>query len=107
MARLEPVADEFRLDLPAKPDSVAAAASSCAGGWAHHGVEGPTAADIVLATCEAISNAIVHGQRGAEAGSVRTRARFDDAGVVVEVIDSGQSHDRPSNRGRGLSCAPL
>jgi serine phosphatase RsbU (regulator of sigma subunit)/CheY-like chemotaxis protein/anti-sigma regulatory factor (Ser/Thr protein kinase) len=101
VARLEPVTAELRLDLPAKAESVAAARYELRRWLAHHGIDGSDAADIVLAACEAISNAIVHGYGGGD-GSVRTRARLDDADVVVEVTDTGRWRDRPSTGGRGL-----
>ena len=101
LARLEPVAEELRLDLPAKPESVATGRFELRRWLAHHAVHETAAADVVLATCEAISNAIVHGYGGAS-GSVRTRVRLEGAEVVVEVSDTGRWRDRPSESGRGL-----
>jgi anti-sigma regulatory factor (Ser/Thr protein kinase) len=101
LARLEPVASELRLDLPARPESVAAARFELRRWLAHHGIEADTAADVVLATCEAISNAIVHGYGGA-IGAVRTWARLEGDDVLVEVTDTGRWRDRPSTSGRGL-----
>jgi serine phosphatase RsbU (regulator of sigma subunit)/DNA-binding response OmpR family regulator/anti-sigma regulatory factor (Ser/Thr protein kinase) len=101
LARMEPVVDELRLDLPARPESVAACRFELRRWLAHHDVDGETMGDLVLATCEAISNAIVHGYGGA-AGSVRTRARLDGSEVVIEVTDTGRWRDRSSANGRGL-----
>jgi serine phosphatase RsbU (regulator of sigma subunit)/DNA-binding response OmpR family regulator/anti-sigma regulatory factor (Ser/Thr protein kinase) len=101
LARLEPVGDELLLDLPARADSVAACRYELRRWLEHHAVDGAVASDVVLATCEAVSNAIVHGYGGAN-GTVRTRAHLAGADIVVEVTDSGRWRDRPSPGGHGL-----
>ena len=68
------------------------------------GVDEPPRAAVVLATHEAVANAIQHA--GAP-GHVVVRAEFGSDGVVIEVSDDGHwkpPDDRPSeDRGRGLT----
>ena len=68
------------------------------------GMDEPPRAAVVLATHEAVANAIQHA--GAP-GHVVVRAEFGSDGVVIEVSDDGHwkpPDDRPyEDRGRGLT----
>lgn len=64
------------------------------------------AADIVLATSEAVSNAIEHAYPQAVTGDVRMHAGYNSNGTVrIEIADDGAFLDRtpPAGRGRGLA----
>lgn len=67
------------------------------------GLDQERAADLVLASCEAMNNAIEHAY-SEESGAVRLRARRSNDELVVTIEDSGRWNDRPphEDRGRGL-----
>jgi anti-sigma regulatory factor (Ser/Thr protein kinase) len=74
-----------------------------------HGVDLPTARDLVLATSEAVANAAEHGSQGHPHRSVRVQARIEPhsgrrGDVVVQVEDSGRWRAATASpeRGRGL-----
>lgn len=60
-------------------------------------------ADLVLASCEALNNAIEHAYGGRN-GTVRIRAHNADGRLVVSIADLGRWSDRTprEDRGRGL-----
>jgi PAS domain S-box-containing protein len=67
------------------------------------GLDRERASDLVLASCEAMNNAIEHAY-SEESGAVRLRARRNGDELVVTVDDNGRWSDRPphADRGRGL-----
>lgn len=67
-----------------------------------HEVSVATRSAVVLATHEAVANAVEHGKAG---HSVTIRGRVDDGNVIVEVSDEGDWREAVFNdeeRGRGL-----
>ena len=69
-----------------------------------HGVERPDGFAVVLATSEAVGNAIEHGYRHARKGGVRVSGALVDDRVEIVVRDQGlwQPRDALAGRGRGL-----
>jgi anti-sigma regulatory factor (Ser/Thr protein kinase) len=69
----------------------------------HLGLDASRAEDAVLATGEAVGNAIEHAYRGAQ-GTIRLRARVRGRRLYIEVLDRGHWRlDGDPERGRGLS----
>jgi serine phosphatase RsbU (regulator of sigma subunit)/anti-sigma regulatory factor (Ser/Thr protein kinase) len=68
------------------------------------GIARPRADDFVLASCEALNNAIEHAYRS-RPGNIRLQARKSDDSVVVTVFDEGSWKEEPpdADRGRGLT----
>ena len=71
------------------------------------GVEPDQIQDVLIATGEAVANAIEHGHRDRPEGIVSLRATAVVDGLHVTVIDSGvwktPRHVPSEHRGRGLS----
>ena len=102
-AGLEPVADRFSLHLEADPSKLAPMRRNLTRWLTGHGAPTETADDIVLASSEAVANAIEHAY-GPGAGTVDLDVMIDDAHVTVAVNDTGRWREaRPRDRGRGLS----
>lgn len=68
------------------------------------GIAHPRADDFVLASCEALNNAIEHAYRS-RPGNIRLQARKSDDSFVVTVFDEGSWKEEPpdADRGRGLT----
>jgi serine/threonine-protein kinase RsbW len=69
-----------------------------------HGVDASTRDDIVLASWEAIANAMEHGSLGDAEGEGEVTMSVRDGTVETEVVDRGQWRGEPSAppRGKGL-----
>jgi anti-sigma regulatory factor (Ser/Thr protein kinase) len=99
------VGEQRELWLPAEPTSAALARRAIREA-ARDAKLGPIdTSDVVLATSEAVANAIEHGSPRSD-DVVRLRIRLDPGSITVEVGDNGRfpapatSDER--NRGRGL-----
>lgn len=108
VAEVEPVA--FRPTERGNPHPVGTQSASpnlgelrrALSGWlANAGVAEPVRVDTVLATHEAVANAIQHS---GTAGSISVRTSLSDRVCTIEVRDSGCWKDGPSDadRGKGL-----
>jgi anti-sigma regulatory factor (Ser/Thr protein kinase) len=105
LARLMPAPLEQR--LPADPRRLSAVRRAVAAWSAQAALSDDATADLQLLLSEAITNAVEHAYRGAEAGEfVYSVRRRPDAGVRVVVQDFGRWRpppDDPGYRGRGLA----
>jgi serine/threonine-protein kinase RsbW len=99
--------------LPAAPQSAGTARAIVRDAATEWGCDRTSTWDLVLATSEAVANAVVHGKACANRGGIRLSVRDCDRGVCVEVWDCG-SFDRipepmsangTSGRGLGIIAA--
>jgi serine phosphatase RsbU (regulator of sigma subunit)/anti-sigma regulatory factor (Ser/Thr protein kinase)/PAS domain-containing protein len=102
LVRFAPV-EELDLTIESSPSQSEVARRALqrfASGW---GLDPERAADLVLASCEAVNNAIEHAY-GGTSGVIRIRGRGDGERIHVVVEDAGRWSDAPSHedRGRGL-----
>lgn len=76
--------------LPAAPESAPRARAIVREAAAEHGLDGETTWDLMLATSEAVANAVVHGAAcaGAERG-VLLIIEVDESSISIEVCDCG------------------
>jgi anti-sigma regulatory factor (Ser/Thr protein kinase) len=97
------VAPDIELEIPASFDELAPLRHRLTGWLAALGTSDEDRFAIVLAACEAATNAIEHGYGPVEA-TVWVSARLDDDEICVNVRDSGAWRDpRGVDRGRGLT----
>lgn len=95
----------LRLDLPARPEQLAALRRTLMAWLTAAAVPHDLAGDLVSATNEACSNSIEHAYRGADDGRVALSAECDTETVVIQVTDNGTWKPRsadPGPRGRGI-----
>jgi anti-sigma regulatory factor (Ser/Thr protein kinase) len=59
-----------------------------------HGLDDEAVWDLMLATTEAVANAVLHGQSCADNAAIRLRIRATDEGLFVEVCDCGRFAER-------------
>ena len=94
--------------LPAVPQSAPLARAIVRDAAAEYGLDGETTWDLMLATSEAVANAVLHGQGCADNASIRLRIRATGEGLFVEVCDCGRFGGRraPATKeslgGRGI-----
>ncbi len=94
--------------LTAEPRSAAIARGIVREVAREHGLEDEAVWDLMLATTEAVANAVLHGSGCAEDAVIRLRIRAGEDGVFVEVCDCGRFAGRakPASReslgGRGI-----
>jgi anti-sigma regulatory factor (Ser/Thr protein kinase) len=102
VARIEPVLS-FELELDAAPGTLPGTRRRLRAWLERRGLDEDAAADVVLATSEALNNAIEHGF-GNLGGTVGLTVVDDGLAVLVEVSDSGHwlSPSGDGDRGRGL-----
>jgi serine/threonine-protein kinase RsbW len=88
--------------VPAVPKRLAALRRSLADWATRVGMAASTVEELVLATYEALANAVEHAYRGRVGGLVALRAHSDLAhGVVtITVTDFGQWRPVPADHGR-------
>ncbi|MGH2783581.1 MAG: ATP-binding protein [Thermoleophilaceae bacterium] len=95
--------------LPAAPESAPLARAIVREAARQWGLDGEAAWDLVLATSEAVANAVVHGDacRNGDEG-IRLRVELRDDEVLVEVLDCGVFEGEPQSTaaevtyGRGI-----
>jgi anti-sigma regulatory factor (Ser/Thr protein kinase) len=95
--------------LPAVPESATRARAIVRDAAVEHGLDGDGAWSLMLATSEAVSNAIIHGTAcsGGEKGILLRLLPWDD-GLCVEVCDCGRFETAPlppgpeAPHGRGI-----
>ena len=95
--------------LPAVPEAAPVARALVREAAAEHGIEGRGAWELMLATTEAVANAIEHGNACPRyGGAILLRIEARDDGLCVEVCDCGEFELRPppvdleAPRGRGI-----
>jgi serine/threonine-protein kinase RsbW len=95
--------------LTAAPESAPIARAIVRDAAAEYGLDGETTWDLMLATSEAVANAVLHGSacEGAEHG-VLLIIEVDETSISIEVCDCGSfdAHLRPAAQddigGRGI-----
>jgi serine/threonine-protein kinase RsbW len=95
--------------LPAAPESAPLARTIVRDASAEYGLDGDTTWDLMLATSEAVANAVLHGSAcaGADQG-VLLIVEIDEASISIEVCDCGSfdAQLRPAEEddigGRGI-----
>ena len=99
MTALEQERELLSVELPAKPESIATARHAVSAVARGVGVE---PFDVAVATSEAVTNAVKHGYRERDEGSIRIRALSNDD-LIVEVVDAGAGMTPDlSRKGLGL-----
>ena len=81
---------ERELWLAAAPESAAIARAVVREAAGERGLDEPAVWDLMLATSEAVTNAVVHGRACAETGAIRLNIRASASGMFVEVCDCGR-----------------
>jgi len=95
---------ELRLRVDANGESLAATRRVLNQWTTDVGVPSRQRGDVVLATYEAMANAVEHGYRG-QGGMIELHAHHTGDAVVVTVTDQGEWRPPPADngtRGRGL-----
>jgi anti-sigma regulatory factor (Ser/Thr protein kinase) len=99
---------EWESWLAAAPESAAIARGIVRETAGEHGLDDEAVWDLMLATTEAVANAVLHGQGCADNASIRLRIRATHEGLFVEVCDCGRFAGRraPATKeslgGRGI-----
>jgi serine/threonine-protein kinase RsbW len=76
--------------LPAAPESAPLARAIVRDAAAEHGLDGETTWDLMLATSEAVANAVLHGSACADDGNgVLLIVEIDEDFISIEVSDCG------------------
>ena len=94
--------------LAAAPESASIARAIVREAAAEQGMDDSAVWDLMLATTEAVTNAVLHGQACDERSAIRLRIQGSKHGLFVEVCDCGRflrrSGPRPldSLGGRGI-----
>jgi serine/threonine-protein kinase RsbW len=104
---------ERELWLAAAPESAAVARAIVREVAGDQGLDDSAVWDLMLATTEAVANAIRHGQVCAERSAIRLLIEASEDGLFVEVCDCGRftrrigpaSVDSLGGRGIPLMCA--
>lgn len=92
--------------LPAVPSTVGQMRRRAAAFAAAAGASDEAAHAVALAVSETVTNAILHGYAGSEAGSVSMACRIDGDNLIVEVADRGAgiaARDDSPGLGHGLA----
>jgi anti-sigma regulatory factor (Ser/Thr protein kinase) len=85
---------EWESWLAAAPESAAIARGIIRKAAGEHGLDDEAVWDLMLATTEAVANAVLHGQSCADNAAIRLRIRATDEGLFVEVCDCGRFAER-------------
>ncbi|WP_143261866.1 SpoIIE family protein phosphatase, partial [Allokutzneria sp. NRRL B-24872] len=95
----------LELDLPARADQLAVMRTELRAWLARADVAAEATEPVVVAACEAATNAMEHGYEADPSGRVRVFVRLDGSRVEVVVADEGHwlsPNPAPSDRGRGV-----
>ena len=95
--------------LAAAPESAATARAIVREVAGEQGLDDRAIWDLMLATTEAVSNAVLHGQGCDETGAIRLRIQTTEDGVFIEVCDCGRFTRRrvPTERSEGGRGIPI
>jgi serine/threonine-protein kinase RsbW len=99
--------------LPAAPESAPLARAIVREAAVEHGLDGDSAWDLMLATTEAVANAVLHGSAchlddNGDCILLRVMPWDDGQGLSVEVCDCGRFEEKPlptapdATHGRGI-----
>ena len=94
--------------LPAAPESAGTARGIVREAAMERGFDDTATWDLMLATTEAVANAVLHGRACSAERPIRLRIGFCDEGMCVEVCDcgkfDGQAPPKPNHgpSGRGM-----
>ena len=94
--------------LAAAPESASIARAIVREAAAEQGMDDSAVWDLMLATTEAVTNAVLHGQACDERSAIRLRIQGSEHGLFVEVCDCGRFLRRTGPRpldspgGRGI-----
>jgi anti-sigma regulatory factor (Ser/Thr protein kinase) len=95
--------------LPSAPESAPTARDLVRAAATEHGFDGDATWDLMLATSEAIANAVLHGRPcERDPGGIRLRVEGENGFLRVEVCDCGRFEPEPAPRaldatgGRGM-----
>ena len=86
--------------LAAAPESAASARAIVREVAGEQGLDYRAVWDLMLATTEAVSNAVLHGQGCADNSAIRLRIQATEDGVFIEVCDCGRFTRRRVATGR-------
>jgi anti-sigma regulatory factor (Ser/Thr protein kinase) len=93
--------------LAAAPESAATARAIVREAAGKRGLDDEAIWDLMLATTEAVSNAVMHGRGCADTDAIRLLIQTTEEGLYIEVCDCGRFTRRRavsehSMRGRGI-----
>jgi anti-sigma regulatory factor (Ser/Thr protein kinase) len=94
--------------LPAAPESAPLARAIVRDAAAEHGLDGEVTWDLMLATSEAVANAVLHGSACNGRQGILLVVEVDDSSISIEVCDCGvfDAELRPAGEddvgGRGI-----
>jgi anti-sigma regulatory factor (Ser/Thr protein kinase) len=99
--------------LAAAPESASIARTIVREAASEQGLDDSSVWDLMLATTEAVTNAVLHGQACVDGGAIRLRIQASELGLFVEVCDCGRflrrngprPLDSPGGRGIPLMSA--
>ncbi len=86
-------AQALSLDLPSCPGTIEAVDAFVGEVAASAGLDADSTQDVQIAIREAVTNAIVHGNRRDESRRVRLQVEVSPAGLEVRVQDQGRGFD--------------
>jgi anti-sigma regulatory factor (Ser/Thr protein kinase) len=75
--------------LPSAPESAPLARALVRDAAAEHGLDGETTWDLMLATSEAVANAVLHGSSCGEDHGILLIIEVDETSISIEVCDCG------------------
>jgi anti-sigma regulatory factor (Ser/Thr protein kinase) len=84
--------------LAAAPESAATARAIVREAAGEQGLDEGAVWDLMLATTEAVTNAVLHGRGCAETGAIRLEVQASEDGLFVEVCDCGRFSGRREPR---------
>jgi anti-sigma regulatory factor (Ser/Thr protein kinase) len=101
---LRPTSRTVEWNVPAVPASVPLLRGKLRDLWSETSCAGRDPFDFIIATGEALANAVEHAYESVGQG-VRVRVSYDDDGVAVEIADFGHYKNGNSKADRGFGTA--
>lgn len=106
VVQLAPTGDALVRRVPARPGELRKLRRDLRAWLAAHGIDDGTAADIVVASNEAVSNVVEHAYADATPNHVDLRAELRGETIAITISDSGSWRDHvptTADRGRGIA----
>src|SRR5262249_4655570 len=103
VVRVAPRHAPLRLTVPAAATSARAVREPLKRWLVHEGVPEMVLGDLLVASGEAVANAIVHAYPGGRRGAIHVAAETGDGAITVTVADEGQWRAPRDDRGMGLT----